>query len=94
MIREARGKFYESIFIDFKEPSRIWKKPGHLGLIRQRAASRRLVFNVKQLNRFFAAPTEIITSPLSMMYLGEEIYDDSKFYWGDIKPSDIVEAMV
>jgi len=67
----------------------------NLGLIKSKSLDSRLIFSTDELNDFFVRGT----SPHnnfngSKIYLGEELYDDSKFYWNHIEPAHVLKALM
>ncbi|XP_020297720.1 uncharacterized protein LOC109862171, partial [Pseudomyrmex gracilis] len=92
MVRDAKQSYYLSIFSNKKDPSTIWKNLRQLGLIKSKTSDRSLLFSINELNSFFLADSNE-TTDLSDVFLGDESYEDSKFYWSYIDFNDIRHAI-
>jgi len=95
LVRDAKMKYYLDVFNVPGEPCTIWKRLKNLGLIKSKSLDSRLIFSTDELNDFFVRGT----SPHnnfngSKIYLGEEFYDDSKFYWNHIEPAHVLKALM
>ncbi|XP_011686376.1 PREDICTED: uncharacterized protein LOC105449078 [Wasmannia auropunctata] len=94
LVRAAKSAYYNKILDDTRESRALWKRLRHLGLIKQRSVEVRLLFPVEELNNYFSgAPNSQQVESVNKIYLGEEIYGDTKFYWSDITPRDICSAI-
>lgn len=94
MVREIKQNYYLSIFSDKKNPSTIWKNLRRLGLVKSKTSDRSLVFTTNELNLFFLSDSlSNRVSDLGVVYLGDESYEDNKFYWRSIDYDDIRRAI-
>jgi len=95
LVRDAKIKYYSDVFSAPEEPCTIWKKLRNLGLIKSKSLDSRLLFSTNELNDFFVGGTLIQNNfNGSEIYLGDEIYDDSKFYWNHIEPAQVTKALM
>jgi len=53
MMRAAKNSFYCNYFNEVHEPGMIWRRLRFLGLIKQMASDKRLLFSVEEVNKFF-----------------------------------------
>jgi len=73
-----------------EEPCIIWRRLKNLGLIKSKSLDSRLLFSTDELNDFFVGGTSLHNNSIvTEIYLDVEIYDDSKFYWNHIEPSQV-----
>lgn len=89
VIRKAKQDYYMSVFSNTKDPSDIWRKLKHLGLIRSKLSDRKLLFYTDELNSFFLTNSNSNTRDTAALYLRDEFYKDTKFYWQNIEFGDI-----
>ncbi|XP_024874329.1 uncharacterized protein LOC112456176 [Temnothorax curvispinosus] len=83
LVRKAKCNYYQDAFQDLREPNIIWNRLKHLGLIKNKSSEMKLLFSTEELVDFFTygtAGTNRDAQNTTAFYLGEETYDDSKFY--------------
>jgi len=84
LVRDVKSKYY--IFSELGKPKTIWKQLRHLRLIKSKSIDKGLPFNTDELNDFFVNSMISLHNAISSkIYLGEEVYDDVKFYWANIE---------
>ncbi|XP_071646641.1 uncharacterized protein [Temnothorax longispinosus] len=96
LIHKAKCSYYQDVFQDLREPNIIWNRLKHLGLIKNKSSEMKLLFSTEELVDFFtygAAGTARDARHAIAFYLGEETYDDSKFYLGNIEPGEAHKAI-
>lgn len=54
-VRQAKQDYYIAIFNDIDNTNAVWNKLRHLGLIKAKNSSGVLVFNIDELNNYFAS---------------------------------------
>ncbi|XP_020298638.1 uncharacterized protein LOC109862886, partial [Pseudomyrmex gracilis] len=91
MVREAKQNYYLSIFSNKKDPATIWSNLRQLGLVKSKRSDRSLLFSTEELNSFFLVDSN--SSDLNGIYLGDESYEDEKFYWRNIDNNDVRQAI-
>jgi len=87
MVRLAKEKYYQNAFQNVSDPTTTWKRLKHLGLLKPKKLEKSLIFSVEDLNEFFSNTTSLPAEQQmrNPVYLGEENYEDSKFYWSNIE---------
>ncbi|XP_071631879.1 uncharacterized protein [Temnothorax longispinosus] len=96
LVRKAKCNYYQDAFQDLREPNIIWNRLKHLGLIKNKSSEMKLLFSTEELVDFFTygtAGTNRDAQNTTAFYLGEETYNDSKFYLGNIEPWEVLKAV-
>lgn len=95
-VRNAKERYFLDEFQYANQPNLIWRKLRHLGLLKPRTSEERLAFSVEDLNRYFTGSGSVPggLEDGAALYLGEENYDDFKFYWKYIEPRDIIKVVL
>ncbi|XP_020297639.1 uncharacterized protein LOC109862120 [Pseudomyrmex gracilis] len=94
MIRRAKQEYYMTIFANIKDPSDAWKKLRQLGLVKSKKTDKMILFSTDELNTYFLTSSHNGSSKNpTALFLGEELYDDTKFYWKDIGIGDICNVI-
>ncbi|XP_024878939.1 uncharacterized protein LOC112459171, partial [Temnothorax curvispinosus] len=92
-VRRAKSEFFHEEFQDLNEPNEIWRKLRKFGLLKSKARTENLAFTSEELVDHFTCNVTSNTDCIQAIYLGETAYDDSKFYWSNIEPLDIVRTI-
>ncbi|XP_029673838.1 uncharacterized protein LOC115241977 [Formica exsecta] len=91
-VRDAKRDCYCSALHNIKDPNDIWKKLRHLGLMKPKSSNLMLLFSIEELNDHFlhnARAAEVLDN----VHLGDQSYDDTKFYWHNIETQMVARAL-